>query len=127
MCVNNTENKDGINEHNMNTDKDTLKLPKEETNISATPSHVTNNLATISTSVKDLTFVTLSPRLLMEIVPLKNQLSNINIIIVDLEAKNCMKDHEQNMKNDEYDTRFVDHNGKIVTRMDVKDIVRAYF
>ena len=61
----------------------------------------------------------------MRIRPLENSLSTVNITIVGLEAKSYMKYHEHNMKNDEQDTIFVDHHGNIVTRMDVKYIVRT--
>ena len=37
-----------------------------------------------------------------------------------------MKYHENNMKNAECDISFIDHNGNIATRMDVKDTVRLY-
>ena len=46
------------------SDKDTLKLTNEKMKISAIPSHDNDNLATLSTFVKDPTFVThLSPPL----------------------------------------------------------------
>ena len=37
-----------------------------------------------------------------------------------------MRHHEQNMRNGKYVTVFVDHNVFIVTRMDVKVIVKLY-
>ena len=119
MCSINTENKDGINELNMDTDKDMFKLPNEEPNILATFNHDNDNLSTLSTSMKDLTVITPSLPLLMESGPLVNPPSK-DIVIIGLEAKNHMSHHEQNMKNDEYDTRFVDHNGNIVTRIDTR-------
>ena len=62
----------------------------------------------------------------METLLLKDPLTKVHMCIVGLEAKNYMKYHELNMKNYVYDTRCIYHNGKIVTRMDVKDALRLY-
>ena len=59
-------------------------------------------------------------------LPLPDPLTKFHILNVGLEAKKYMKYHELNMNNSEYNTRFIDHNGKSVTRMDVKDTVRLY-
>ena len=58
VCINNTENKYDINKYIMDTDKDMLKLSNEEPNISYSPIHDNENLAILSTSVKDPSFIT---------------------------------------------------------------------
>ena len=72
------------------------------------------------------TCITPSLPLLMETIPLADALTKICIFFVGLEAKKYMQYHELNIKNAEYGTRCIDHNGNIVTRMDVKYTVRLY-
>ena len=110
----------------MDTDKDMLKLSNEEPNISYSPIHDKENSSILSTSDKYPSYITPSLPLLMETSPFPDPLTKGYILIFSLEAKNYMKYYELNMKNNEYDTRFIDHNGMIVTRMDVKSTVRLY-
>ena len=98
----------------------------EEPTVLATHSHDDNNLATLSISVKNPTFITPSSPPLVESGPLVNPPSKVNIVTVTLEAKHYTRHHDHNMKNNEYDTRFIDHNGNCFTRMDVKDTVILY-
>ena len=60
VCINNTENKYDSNEQNMDTDKDMSKLSNEEPIISYSPIHDNENSTTLSTSVKDPSFITRS-------------------------------------------------------------------
>ena len=87
VCINNTENKYEINEKFIDTDKDMLELSIEESNISAIPSHDSENSATLSISMNDPTITTPSSPLRMETLPLADPVTKNHILIVGLEAK----------------------------------------
>ena len=76
--------------------------------------------------MNDPVLTTPSSTPLMKTLPLADPITRNNMLIVGLEANKYMQKHEESMKNGMYDTRFIDHNDKIVTRMDVKDSVRLY-
>ena len=78
-CINNTKNKYDINEQKMDTYKDMLKLSNEESNISYSPIHDNENSATLSTSVKNPSFITLSLPPLMETLSLADPLTKVHI------------------------------------------------
>ena len=98
VCINNTENKYDINENNMDTDKDMLKLSIEESKISATPSDDSENSATLYISVNDPILTTLSSPPIMENLPLADPITKNQMLIVGLASKNYMKHHELSMK-----------------------------